>query len=53
MTGTSFDHDPLDVYRLAIEYTAESFSVAKDLSGVHHPIHPAPDAAFCFEGSLL
>ena len=35
MTDTIFDHDRLDVYRLAIEYTAESFSVAKDLSGVH------------------
>jgi hypothetical protein len=53
MTDTIFDHDRLDVYRLAIEYTAESFSVAKDLSGVHRPIHPAPDAASCFEGFLL
>jgi four helix bundle protein len=30
-----FDHDRLDVYRLAIRYTAEAFSVAKELSGVH------------------
>ena len=35
MTDTIFDHDRLDVYRLAIEYTAETFAVAKDLSGVH------------------
>ncbi len=30
-----FDHDRLDVYRLAIEYTAESFAAAKTLSGLH------------------
>jgi four helix bundle protein len=35
MTDTIFDHDRLDVYRLAIEYTADAFSVAKVLSGVH------------------
>ena len=35
MTDTIFDHDRLDVYRLAIEYTAESFSLAKDLTGLH------------------
>ena len=35
MTDTIFDHDRLDVYRLAIDYTAQSFEVAKDLSGVH------------------
>jgi four helix bundle protein len=35
MTETIFDHDRLDVYRLAVEYTAESFRVAQGLSGVH------------------
>ena len=35
MTDTIFDHDRLDVYRLSIQYTAESFTVAKDLAGVH------------------
>jgi len=35
MTNTIFDHDRLDVYRLAIEYSAESFAFAKELSGVH------------------
>lgn len=35
MTDTSFDHDRLDVYRLAIEYAAESFSLAKNLAGMH------------------
>ena len=35
MTDTIFDHERLDVYRLAIEYTAESFAVAKDLAGLH------------------
>ena len=35
MTDAIFDHDRLDVYRLAIEYTAESFAVAKDLSVIH------------------
>jgi len=30
-----FDHDRLDVYRLAIEYVASSFAIAKDLSGSH------------------
>ncbi len=30
-----FDHDRLDVYRLAIGYTAEAFSAAKEQSGVH------------------
>ena len=34
MTDTIFDHDRLDVYRLAIEYTAQSFAVAKDLAGL-------------------
>ena len=35
MTETIFDHDRLDVYRLAVEYTAESFLVAQGLSGLH------------------
>ncbi len=35
MTDTIFDHDRLDVYRLAIEYTAEAYAAAKDLAGNH------------------
>ncbi len=35
MTNPIFDHDRLDVYRLAIEYAAESFESAKELNGVH------------------
>ena len=35
MTETIFDHDRLDVYRLAVEYTAESFRVAQGLAGLH------------------
>ena len=35
MTDSIFDHDRLDVYHLAIEYSADSFSFAKDLTGVH------------------
>jgi four helix bundle protein len=35
MSETIFDHDRLDVYRLAVEYTAESFRVAEGLSGLH------------------
>jgi four helix bundle protein len=35
MTETIFDHDRLDVYRLAVEYTAESFRVAQGRSGLH------------------
>jgi len=30
-----FDHDKLDVYRLSIAYAAESFRMAKGLSGMH------------------
>jgi four helix bundle protein len=30
-----FDHDRLDVYRLAVQYTADSFRVAEGLSGLH------------------
>jgi four helix bundle protein len=35
MNEAIFDHDRLDVYRLAVEYTAESFGVTKTLSGLH------------------
>ncbi len=35
MTEPIFDHDRLDVYRLSIEYVASSFSLAKDLNGLH------------------
>ena len=35
MTDPIFDHDKLDVYRVAIEYVADSFRVAKDLAGLH------------------
>ena len=35
MTETTFDHDRLDVYRLSIEYVANAFDAAKDLSGLH------------------
>ena len=35
MSDPIFDHDRLDVYRLAIEYSADSFAFAKKLSGLH------------------
>ena len=35
MTEPIFDHDRLDVYRLSIEYVASSFSLAKELNGLH------------------
>ena len=35
MTDPIFDHEKLDVYRLALEYVAESFLMAKRLSGLH------------------
>jgi four helix bundle protein len=35
MTETIFDHDRLDVYRLAVEDTAESSCVAQGLSGLY------------------
>lgn len=35
MVDPIFDHDKLDVYRLAIEYVAGSFGIAKELSGLH------------------
>ena len=35
MADQIFDHEKLDVYRLALEYVAESFRIAKGLSGLH------------------
>ena len=35
MTDTIFDHEKLDVYRLALDYVADSFRIAKDLTGLH------------------
>ncbi len=35
MTDRFFDHEKLDVYHLAVEYVAESFVMAKRLSGLH------------------
>ena len=35
MTDPSFDHERLDVYRLALEYMADSFRIAKVLSELH------------------
>ena len=35
MADPIFDHEKLDVYRLALEYVAESFRIAKGLSGLH------------------
>ena len=35
MTEPIFDHDRLDVYRLSIDYVAQSFAVAKELNGLH------------------
>ncbi len=35
MNDPVFDHEKLDAYRLTIEYIAESFEVARSLSGVH------------------
>ena len=35
MTEPIFAHDRLDVDRLSIEYVASSFSLAKDLNGLH------------------
>jgi four helix bundle protein len=37
MTEQTFDHERLDVYRLAIEYVAFSYGIAKTLSGTHRP----------------
>ena len=35
MSEPIFDHDRLDVYRLAIDYVASAFTVAKSLDGLH------------------
>ncbi len=35
MSEPIFDHDRLDVYRLSIDYVAESFAIAKQLNGLH------------------
>jgi hypothetical protein len=35
MTTHSFDHERLDVYRLAIEYVAVSFDASESLDGRH------------------
>ena len=35
MAAQIFDHEKLDVYRLAVEYVADSFGIAKELSGLH------------------
>jgi four helix bundle protein len=35
MLDPIFDHDKLDVYRLAIDYVADSFEIAKGLAGLH------------------
>ena len=35
MTEIVFDHDKLDVYRLSIEYVADLFRIAGNLSGPH------------------
>ena len=35
MTDSVFDHDKLDVYRVAIDYVADSFAEAKDLARLH------------------
>jgi four helix bundle protein len=33
MTEPNFDHEKLDVYRLAIEHVASSYRIAKSLNG--------------------
>jgi hypothetical protein len=35
MTEAIFDHDRLDVYRISIDYVAQSFTIAKQLNGLH------------------
>jgi len=35
MTPTTFEHERLDVYRLAIEYVAFSYRIAKTLTGIN------------------
>jgi|GEM_PF-140599 len=38
MTGLMFDHERLDVYRLAIDYVAFSYRIARSLSGVNRQV---------------
>ena len=47
---TIFDHDRLDVYRLVIEYTAESFALAKDQSGIPRDADADGDEGRCSLG---
>ncbi|MCA9263803.1 MAG: four helix bundle protein, partial [Planctomycetales bacterium] len=35
MASPTFDHEKLDVYRLAIEYVGQTFQFAVTLSGIH------------------
>ena len=35
MADPIFDHEKLDVYQVALEYVAEAFRIARDLSGLH------------------
>ncbi len=35
MIDPAFDHDRLDVYRPAIKYTADAFTISQDLKGLH------------------
>ena len=37
MTEPTFDHERLDVYRLAIDYVAFSYRIAKSLTGINRP----------------
>jgi four helix bundle protein len=34
-TNPIFDHDKLDVYRLAVQYVGDSYVTAQELSGLH------------------
>ena len=35
MSAQTFDHERLDVYRLSIDYVAQSFETSQSLSGLH------------------
>ncbi|MFN7734547.1 MAG: four helix bundle protein [Pirellula sp.] len=35
MTDHFFDHDPLDAYRLSIEYVAKAIDTSRSLEGFH------------------
>ena len=37
-SNPTFDHEKLDVYRVAIDYTTRCFQIARGLSGVHRHI---------------